>query len=235
MKTFPSNYPGVVIELRRYTATREHRTALARRCDEAFAPAFQQRGGVAIGHFSERGRPDGVAWLRAFRTRAAREAIGQAVDARAEPAADEVLLLRALYPGSGLALPPVAGDAQGIVVAHILHMRPGLRGDCARIAEARFAAYRGRGVIEAGILITCDAHAGASGAALVWLGVVCDDAALASLRPALDGASAALAASGLLAAPTEVLVLDPCRHSRLRWVSAASVTAPAHVPDMAAA
>ncbi|RSZ60774.1 hypothetical protein HF313_18255 [Massilia atriviolacea] len=237
MNTVVSNDACPVIELRRYTAAREERAELARRFDEAFAPAFEQLGGVAIGHFCERDRPDGVAWLRGFRSGAARSAIGRAFDAQARlPAAgDAVLLLRALHPGSGLALPTLASDAQGIVVAHILHVRQGLLAACARAAEARFAAYHGRGVIEAGILATHDGQPGAPGAALVWLGVVRDDAALADLRPALDGAAAALAARGLLAAPAEVLVLDPCRHARLRWISAASVTAPAYACTRAAA
>lgn len=237
MQTFSSDQAGPVIELRRYTAAGGERAGLARRFDEAIAPAFQRRGGVPIGHFCERDRPDGVTWLRAFGTPAARAAIGQAFDTQTQAPAADVLLLRALHPGSALALPPAAGDAQGIVVAHILHVRPGLLGECARTADARFAAYHGRGVVEAGVLVTHGERRPAPAQALVWLGVVCDDAALAGLRPALDDAAGALAASGMLAAPGEVLVLDPCRRSRLRWVSAASVTAPAlaHAQDMVAA
>ncbi|HEX8615870.1 MAG TPA: hypothetical protein VF800_31700 [Telluria sp.] len=254
MNPFPPNDTGPVIELLRFTAARGHRADLARRFDEVHAPAFQQLGGVAIGHFCERDRPGSVAWLRGFRTHAARTRITRAFDAQAPVAAEGagVLLLRALHPGSALTLPPIANDAGGIVVAHILYVEAGLLGACARAAEACFAAYHGRGVIEAGILVTHDEHGPAPGwaspgralpgrafpgrafpgraspgAVLVWLGIVCDDAALAGLRPALDNAAGALAANGLLAAPGEVLVLDPCRRSRLRWVSAASVTAPA--------
>jgi hypothetical protein len=240
MSTYPPNDAGPVIELRRYTAARESRAELARRVDEELAPAFQRLGGLAIGHFCERERPDGVAWLRGFGTRAQWAGIGQAFDAQAALAGAQagVLLLRALDAGSALALPNLASEAPGIVLAHLLPVRPGLLGPCTRAAEGRFAGYHGHGVIEAAILVTPDEQqggAGDTGAVLVWLGIVRDEAALAALRPTLEQAAAALAAAGLLAGAAEVLVLDPCPRSRLRWVGAASVTAPAYAPARAAA
>lgn len=252
MNTFPLNDTGPVIELRRYTAAAGRRADLARRFDEDLAPAFQQLGGTAIGHFCERDRPDGIAWLRGFGTRAQCARIGRAFDAQVALAGADggSLVLTALDPAAALALPSVSGDTCGIVVAHILPVRPGLLGECARAAESRFAGYHGHGVIEAGILVTppdrqskraaadpgqARVAANESDAVLVWLGIVRDEAALAGLRPGLDSAAAALDAAGLLAAPGEVLVLDPCQRSRLRWVGAASVTAPARAFAMAAA
>ncbi|MDQ1811896.1 hypothetical protein RBA41_01130 [Massilia sp. CCM 9210] len=225
-----------VIELRRYTMAPGARDGIARRFDDTLAHAFQHLGGMAFGHFCERGRPDGFAWLRGFRTRAACARIGRAFDQQAHaavPARTEVLLLRPLHPDTGIAPLPMGGDAQGIVVAQLFHVAPGRMDACERAAERCFAAYHGSGVIEAGILTTLGERA--AGAALVWLGILCDDAALAALRPAFDAAAGELAGTGLLAAPPELLVLDPGRGSRLRWASAASVTAPARSATMAAA
>lgn len=252
MNPIPLNQSTPLIELRRYTAAAGRRGDLARRLDDDLAPAFQQLGGVAIGHFCERDRPDGVAWLRGFGSRDQCARIGRAVDAQAALAgADgDSLLLTALNAATALALPSGGGAARGIVVAHILPVRPGLLDQCARAAETRFAGYHGHGVIEAGILVTpqenrCGpgaVHAGRAAAAakerepvLVWLGIVRDEAALAELRPALDSAASALSGAGLLAAPGEVLVLEPCARSRLRWVGAAAVTAPARAFALAAA
>ncbi|MCY0910199.1 hypothetical protein [Massilia antarctica] len=226
-----------VIELRRYTTAPGARAAIARHVDETLASAFQHLGGMAFGHFCERARPDGVAWLRGFRTPAARARITRAFDAQAHTALlaarTDVLVLRPLHAASGIAPPPMASEAQGIVVAQILTVTAGRMAACERAAERCFAAYHGHGVIEAGILTTFGERE--AGAALVWLGILRDDAALAALRPALDSAARELGAAGLLAAPPDLLVLDPGPRSRLRWVSAASVTAPARSSAMAAA
>ncbi|MDQ1923367.1 hypothetical protein [Massilia pseudoviolaceinigra] len=226
-----------VIELLRYTISPGARANVARRFDDTLAHAFQHLGGMAFGHFCERGRPDGFAWLRGFRTRTACARIGRAFDEQAHSAdgfiRTEALLLKPLHPDTGIAPLPMGGDAQGIVVAQLFQVAPGRMDACERAAERCFAAYHGRGVIEAGILATLGERA--AGAALVWLGILSDDAALAALRPAFDAAAGELARAAMLAAPPELLVLDPGRRSRLRWVSAASVTAPARSATMAAA
>ncbi|WP_167088616.1 NIPSNAP family protein [Massilia frigida] len=226
-----------VIELRRYTMAPGARAAIVHRFDDTLAHRFQHLGGMAFGHFCERDRPDGFAWLRGFRTPAARARIVRAFDDLAHTGgmADrtDVLVLRPLKAGAGIAPLPMAGEAQGIVIAQILPVAPGRMAACERAAERCFAAYHGCGVIEAGILTT-PGECAADGA-LVWLGILSGDAALAALRPAFDAAAAELGAAGLLAAPPELLVLDPGRRSRLRWVSAASVTAPARSSIMAAA
>jgi hypothetical protein len=239
----PTRYP--VIELRRYTIAEGGRQRFARYFETYFPEAFQQLGAAALGHFCERERSDHFTWLRGYPDMQARAAVNHAfydgpvwrehralvngyiVDS------DNVLLLRPLYPDSDIpalrAVDPVAEPmgAQGVAVAQIFKAAPGMLDACALAAESWFVNYRGRGVIEAGILVTLDEPNNfprhpirTDGSWLVWLGVLRDEAALDELRPLFATAAIRLAETGLLDGPAELVVLDPCRRSRLRWVPA---------------
>jgi hypothetical protein len=240
--TRPAAYP--VIELRRYTLVDGAARAFARHFETWFPEAFQQLGALTLGHFCERGGGDRFTWLRAYPDMAARKAVNTAFydgpvwrEHRATVNrwivdSDNVLLLRPLYPGSEIpALPAVdplaePDGARGLALAHVFQVQPGRLADAAAAADAWFAAYHGKGVVEAGILATLDEANNfprhpirTDGTFLVWLGVLRDDAALAALLPACNAASAALQEAGLLAAPAELLVLDPSERSRLRWMA----------------
>jgi hypothetical protein len=237
----PDDY--TVLELRRYTIAPGGRQQCARYFETWFPEAFQQLGALVFGHFFERERADHFTWLRGFRDMPARAAVNHAFYGgpvwREHKAtlnrlildSDNVLLLRPLYADSGIpalrAVDPVAepSGAQGLVVAQIFKVDPDRLDGFALAAEHWFVNYRGKGVIEAGILATLDQPNNfpqhpirSDGCYLVWLGVLRDDEALAALRPAFAAAETALQATGMLEAPAELLVLDPGRRSRLRWV-----------------
>lgn len=239
-----ASYP--VIELRRYTLVEGAAVHFSRCFETWFPEAFQQVGAIALGHFVERGCADRFTWLRAYADMDTRLAANTAFydgPVWQEHKAtlngwildsDNVLLLRPMYPGAAIpALPavdPVAepDGARGLAVAQLFQVAPGQLEACAAAAERWFGEYRGDGLVEAGVLTTLDAANNfprhpvrSDGVWLVWLGIVRDEAALLSLRPMLDAAARALAADALLAGPAELLVLDPGRRSRLRWMRAA--------------
>ena len=190
--------------------------------DAWFPDVSELPGAEAVGQFIERGDGDRYTCLRGY---ASLGALDAALDE-----GDDALLLRPLYPDSGVALLPAVDPvaepqgAQGLAVAQVFPVAEGRLADCARAAEAWFAHYGGRGVTEAGILATLPrdgrpAHGGGSPAGhLVWLGVLCDEAALASLTPMFHACAAALQQAGLLAGPAELRVLEPAPRSRLRWI-----------------
>ncbi len=234
-----------VIELRRYTITPGARQQFGRYFETYFPEAFQQAGAVALGHFDEREQPDRFTWLRGFadldtRARANTAFYDGPVWQEHRHAvnryildSDNVLLLRPLYPDSDIpalrAVDPVAEPlgARGVVVAQLFPVMPGRLDDCALAAESSFAGYRGHGVTEAGILVTLDVPNNfprhpirSDGPWLVWIGVLRDDAALDALRPACAHAASRLQQAGLLSGAAELLVLDPGRRSRMRWMPA---------------
>lgn len=86
--------------------------------------------------------------------------------------------------------------------------------------------YRSDGVREAGVLVTLDVPNNfprlpfrTDGPYLVWLGIVKDDPTLESrFRPLAEGSLRLLSATGLLRGAPELVVLNPTRRSRLRWL-----------------
>lgn len=229
-----------LIELRRHRIAPGRRQDFADVFESCFPDACQQLGAVAFGHFFERERADCFTWLRGFPDLPARAAVNQALydgpawrahELRLEGCiiGDDVLLLRPLYRDSALpqlrAVDPVAepNGAQGIAVVQLFPVAPGMLDDCARTAETSFLGYTGAGVTEAAILASADqARPPGPGDAtyLVWVGMLRDEAALQALRPRFDAAAATLAQAGLLAAPAELLVMDPGKRSRMRWLLA---------------
>jgi hypothetical protein len=245
-----------VIELRRYTIKPGARATFARYFETWFPEAFQQLGAIAFGHFCEREQTNRFTWLRGFRDMNERLTVNQAfyfgpVWAEHKPAvnglivdSDDVLLLCPARTDSGVramcAVDPVnePQGAQGIAVAQVFKVRAEMRDAFLLKAEAAFATYRDQGVIEAGVLKTLDVPNNfpqhpirADGTYLVWLGLLREQRMLDALRPAFDAAAESLAGSGMLDGATELVILDPCRRSRLRWAAEAETVRNASTGD----
>jgi hypothetical protein len=81
-------------------------------------------------------------------------------------------------------------------------------------------------VREAGVLVTLDVPNNypqlpvrADGPFLVWLGILKDNQMLENdFTPLADHSIQSLSATGLLRGTPELVVLDPTRRSRLRWL-----------------
>ncbi len=232
-------YP--VVELRRYEIKPGERERFARYFDSHVPEAFQQIGFIALGQFQERKRDTGFTWLRAFPSYDARpdmstefyrgllwKELGPRFNDRLVDVGN-VLLLRPLVPGRGLAVLPAVdvvaggGEAPGIVVLQIFPVKAGGTEAAARQAEEGFAAYRSAGAHEAGVLVTLDAPNNyprlpirTDGPHLVWVGVVKDEATLQTrLAPLTERTARSL--GGLLRGAPELVLLDPTLRSRLRW------------------
>jgi hypothetical protein len=234
-----------VIEFRRYQIKEGGRARFATYFESFFPEAFQQLGALALGQFYERGNPDAFTWLRGFKDMDARAIVNSAfyygpvwkehrttlndliVDS------DNVLLLRPLHQDSGVSLLPTVDPvcetrgAQGVVVAQIFALKAGDVDQFARQAASIFAAYQAAGIRQAGLLVTLDAKNNfpqlpvrTDGLYLVWLGIARDDQQLESkFYPLADRAATELAAEGLLRSAPELVILDPSKRSRLRWLA----------------
>ncbi|HEY9434460.1 MAG TPA: hypothetical protein VI260_23615 [Blastocatellia bacterium] len=233
-----------VIEFRRYTVKEGERERFAEYFESYFPEAFQQMGAMAFGQFFERKNPVGFTWMRGFKNTDARAVINAGfyygplwrehaftmnslmVDS------DNVLLLRPLNPERGVTVLPSVDPvterkgAQGVVVAQIFAVKANSVDAFAQEAEAAFAGYRAAGAREAGVLVTLDAPNNfpqlpvrTDGPYLVWLGIVKDNQALETqFTPLAERSSKSLSATGLLRGAPELVILDPTRRSRLRWL-----------------
>ena len=234
-----------VIEFRRYTVKEGERERFAEYFESYFPEAFQQMGAIAFGQFFERKNPVGFTWMRGFKNTDARAVINAGfyygplwrehaftmnslmVDS------NNVLLLRPLSPERGVAVLPSVDTvaerkgAQGVVVAQIFAVKANSVDAFAQQAEATFAGYRAAGAREAGVLVTLDAPNNfpqlpvrTDGPYLVWLGIVKDNQALETqFTPLAERSSQSLSATGLLRGAPELVILDPTRRSRLRWLA----------------
>ena len=232
-----------VIELRRYTCTEPGRDEFAHYFESYFPEAFQQLGALILGSFRERGSATGFVWIRGFHDMPSRAPINEAFyggplwkehSTRMNERLldhENVLLLRPLTVGDGVLVLPAVDSAstivdRGVAVAQIFALRPDKLEGFATEARRAFEAYRTAGAREVALLITLDAPNNfphlpvrTDGPHLVWLGLVKDEATLeASLKPALDRVSKALAETGALRESPELLLLDPGPRSRLRWL-----------------
>jgi flavin-binding protein dodecin len=234
-----------VIEFRRYTVKEGEREHFAEYFESYFPEAFQQMGAIAFGQFFERKNPVGFTWMRGFKNTDARAVINAGfyygplwrehaltmnslmVDS------NNVLLLRPLSPERGVtvlpSVDPVAErkGAQGVVVALIFAVKANSVDAFAQQAEATFAGYRAAGAREAGVLVTLDAPNNfpqlpvrTDGPYLVWLGIVKDNQTLeAQFTPLAERSLQSLSATSLLRGAPELVILDPTRRSRLRWLA----------------
>src|SRR5215468_8991806 len=234
-----------VIEFRRYTVKEGEREHFAEYFESYFPEAFQQMGAIAFGQFLERKNPVGFIWMRGFKNTDARAIINAGfyygplwrehsstmnslmVDS------DNVLLLRPLTSERRVpvlpAVDPIKEEkgAQGVLVAQIFAVKPNSVDAFAQQAEATFASYRAAGAREAGVLITLDAPNNfpqlpvrTDGPYLVWLGIVKDNQTLETqFTPLAERSLQSLSATGLLRGAPELVILDPTRRSRLRWLA----------------
>lgn len=234
-----------VIEFRRYTIKEGARERFAKYFESYFPEAFQQLGAIVFGQFLERRNPIGFTWMRGFKNTDARAVVNASfyygplwrehsitmnslmVDAT------NVLLLRPLSPERGVvvlpAMDPVreAQGAQGVIVVQIFPVKMNSVDDFARQAETTFAGYRGAGVREAGVLVTLDVPNNfpqlpvrTDGPYLVWLGIVKDNEELDTrFNPLATRSLPTLSATNLLRAAPELVILEPTRRSRLRWLA----------------
>jgi hypothetical protein len=145
---------------------------------------------------------------------------------------NNVLLLRPLNPERGVTVLPSVDPvterkgAQGVVVAQIFAVKANSVDAFAQEAEAAFAGYRAAGAREAGVLVTLDVPNNfpqlpvrTDGPYLVWLGIVKDNQALETqFTPLAEQSSKSLSATGMLRGAPELVILDPTRRSRLRWL-----------------
>ena len=234
-----------VIEFRRYTIREGERQHFAQYFESYFPEAFEQLGAIALGHFFERKNPTTFTWLRAFHSmddRAKINALFYYGPLWREHArtmndlmlnSDNVLLLRPLTPERAVRVLPAVDPvtepdgAHGVVVAELFAVKPNVVDQFASAAEPTFASYRNAGMREAGVLVTLDAPNNfpqlpirTDGPYLVWLGITSDNKKLETVfTPLAESSSKALFATGLLRAEPEIVILDPTRRSRLRWLT----------------
>ena len=233
-----------VIEFRRYTIRDGEREHFAQYFESYFPEAFQQLGAIAIGQFLERGNNSRFTWLRAFHNmddRAKVNALFYYGPLWKEHSAtlnslmtdsDNVLLLRPLRRERSITVLPAVDPvkegkgAQGIAIAQIFAVKAGNVDAFAQQAESTFARYREAGAREAGVLVTLDAPNNfpqlpvrTDGPYLVWLGIVENESSLKSFTHLLESAQQSLSGTDLLKAAPEIVVLDPTKRSRLRWIT----------------
>jgi hypothetical protein len=232
-----------VIEFRRYQTTPGARENFATYFESFFPEAFEQLGAIVFGEFFERGR-DGFTWLRGYHDIYARAPVNAAFyygplwrEHRATMNAllvdsDNVLLLQPLSRSRGVPVLPAVdpvhetADAHGIVAVQIFALKADSVETFATQAETVFAKYREAGAREAGVLVTLAVANNfpqlpirTDGPYLLWIGLLRDDAALKTrFMPATANAAPLLAASGLLRGEPELVILDPAKRSRLRWL-----------------
>ena len=233
-----------VIEFRRYTIKEGEREHFAQYFDNYFPEAFQQLGAVAVGQFLERGDDSRFTWIRAFHNmddRAKVNALFYFGPVWREHSvtlnslmtdSDNVMLLRPISRDRSItvlpALDPVKEEkgAHGIAIAEIFSVKANNVDSFARQAEPTFARYRETGAFEAALLVTLDKPNNfpqlpirTDGPFLVWLGVVEDEEMLKSITRLAESTQQSLYATGLLRSMPEVVLLDPTRRSRLRWIA----------------
>jgi hypothetical protein len=232
------------IEFRRYTTSEGERQNFATYFDSFFPEAFEQLGAIAFGSFFERGSTTHFTWIRGFHTMDDRAIANSAFyygpvwkEHKAAvnailPDSDNVMLLKPLNPERGvLVLPSVdpvieSQGAHGVVVAEIFSVKTNGEEAFARQAETVFARYRAAGVREAGVLVSLAVTNNfpalpirTDGPFLVWLGIVKDNQALESqFNPLAQSANKTFADTGLLRSAPELVILDPTKRSRLRWL-----------------
>ena len=231
-------------EFRRYTIKAGEREHFAQYFESYFPEAFQQLGAIAAGSFFERGNQFGFTWIRGFHTMEDRAVANAAFyygpvwkehkktlnDLMTD--SDNVLLLRPLSPERGVSILPAvdpvseANGAQGIIVAQIFAVKANRVEAFAKEAETTFASYRAAGAREAGVLVTLDVANNfpqlpirTDGPYLLWLGILRDNQILETeFAPVAERSLPSLSATGLLRAAPELVILDPTRRSRLRWL-----------------
>jgi hypothetical protein len=234
-----------VIEFRRYTTKQGERNHFALYFENYFPEAFEQLGAIVFGQFLERENHSGFTWLRGFKSMEAQAIVnsafyygslwkehGKTMNVRVNDT-DNVMLLRPIRPGRGIMVLPAVDPvmetdgAQGVVVAQIFAVQAEKVDSFGAKAEEVFARYRVAGVREAGLLVTLDAPNNfpqlpvrTDGPYLVWIGIIKNNLVLDTVfRPLVERHLPSLASTDLLRSTPELIILDPTKRSRLRWLN----------------
>ncbi|MGH8289274.1 MAG: hypothetical protein ACREV7_09635 [Steroidobacteraceae bacterium] len=233
-----------VIELRRYPVAPGQRRTFAKYYESWFPEAFEQLGSLIFGEFFERGS-NNFTWIRGFHTPEARAIVDaefyygpvwrehrDLINSLLPGVDDNVLELHALNAQTEVpALPAVnpiiePKGAQGLLVAEIYAVKAR---DLQAFSERALRAFSRddvRGVRGAGVLVTLDGPNNfpllpfrTDGPYLVALHILRDESVLKdTFDPLLVRTEQELTATGMLRRAPEILVLDPAKRSRLRWL-----------------
>lgn len=235
-----------VIELRRYPVAPAKRPLFAKYYETWIPEAFEQLGILVFGEFFERGQYNWT-WIRGFHT-VQDHAIANSefyygpvwrehaalLNSLLPGVDDNVLELHALNAQSGIpvlpAVDPVAEPkgAQGVVVVEIYAVKKDDMQPFSRRALQAFSRYGVPGVRPAGVLVTLEGSNNfpllpfrTDGPYLVALHILRDEAVFKrTFEPLLARTRQEMTASGMLRRAPEILVLDPGKRSRLRWLPA---------------
>ncbi len=212
-----------VIEFRRYTIRAGEREHFAEYFETFFPEAFQQLGAIAVGQ----AKVNALFYYGPLWKEHSATLNSLMTDS------DNVVLLRPLNSKRGIAVLPAVDPvketrgAQGVVVAQIFAVKANSVDAFAQQAETTFASYRDAGARDAAVLVTLDVPntfpqlpVRTDGPYLVWLGIVKDDQTLKTrFTPLAERSLESLSATGLLRSAPELVILDPTRRSRLRWLT----------------
>ena len=236
-----------VIELRRYPVAAGKRPIFATYYESWFPEAFEQLGSLIFGQFLERGPQNNFTWMRGFHTVEDRAIVDaefyfgpvwrehKALANSLLPGVDDnVLELHALNAQTEVpampAVDPVTepAGAQGVVVAEIYAVKKEELQPFSERALRAFSRYEVAGIRPAGVLVTLDAPNNfpllpfrTDGPYLVALHVLRDESVLKdTFDPLLAQTKQELTATQMLRRAPEILVLDPAKGSRLRWLPA---------------
>ncbi|HEY7888678.1 MAG TPA: hypothetical protein VIC29_10680 [Steroidobacteraceae bacterium] len=236
-----------VIELRRYPVAPGERPAFATYYESWFPEAFEQLGSLIFGEFFERGTQNNFTWMRGFHTVEDRAIVDaefyygpvwrehkDLANSLLPGVDDNVLELHALNARTAVpAMPAVnpvtePAGAQGVVVAEIYAVKKEeLQPFSARALRA-FSHYDVPGIRPAGVLVTLDTPNNfpllpfrTDGPFLVALHILRNESVLKdTFDPLLARTKQELTITGMLRRPPEILVLNPAKRSRLRWLPA---------------
>ena len=234
-----------VIEFRRYPVAPGERQHFAQYFEAWFPEAFEQLGTIAFGQFFERGNPNTFTWIRGFHTLQDRPIAEAAfyygpvwqehrdlLNSLLPGVDDNVLLLHPLSPDTEIPVLPAVNPvtesdgAQGIVVAEIFAVKKDSIDAFSKQAIDAFAHYKVSGVHPAGVLVSLDVPNNfpqlpfrTDGPYLVTINVLRDESVLKkTFDPLVKAAVQTLTATGMLRHPPEIIVMDPTKRSRLRWL-----------------
>jgi hypothetical protein len=234
-----------LVELRRYSIRDGERARFSEDFQTFFPEAFEQLSVMVFGTFLERQRPNVFTWLRGFRSNYDRGAANAAfyygpvwrehrsqMNDRIQDS-DNVLQLTPVsadrsVPVFPAVAPLVGGEApRGVVVAQITPVRSDGMDAFLRAAEETFAKFRSAGLVELALLRSLDAPnpfpqlpVRGDGPFVVWLGIAEASSRLdTETLPVLKDGGANPRTTDLLSGEPELLLLDPTRRSRLRWLA----------------
>jgi hypothetical protein len=239
-----------IFEFRRYRTKHGQRARFAEYFDTFLPEAYEQEWVIILGSFLDCDDPDGFVWIRGFRDTFQRGyscsefffgPVWREHRARMVDLVDDgknILLLTSDEGGRDVTVPPAVDPVlerdtdRGRVFAQVFSVAEGRIGDFLHAAHDTFASYRSMGIREVALLSsfgganTFPQHAvRTDGPHVVWLGMTNDPSFDSKIRAAVSAEGERWASSNLVRGPPELLVLEPTRRSRLRWMGPPGVDA----------